>query len=185
MSYQTYKAEGVIERIRTHTIPLIDGTPSQYRTTVQRISRTFLVPDELSNDEYPCVCIIADGTAQYTPLTSSQYTTGASRTDASDGAPIMIIGYIALPTGKDETDAGELSTRMNLFHSDLAKAMHEDITFQNQVITTTLTDSSHSVIFVANKKIGIVMQNYSLKYNFEPFPAPVIVAPDSGEDETP
>jgi len=168
MSYPTNKIEAVIERIRTYTIPLIDGTINEYRTNVQRISRTFLVPDELSNDEYPCVCIITDGTAQYTPLTSSQYTTGASQTDVTDGVPIMIIGYIALPAGDDETDAGELNTRMNYFHADLAKAMHEDITFQNRVITTTLTDSAHSIIFTADKKIGTVIQSYSLKYDFDP-----------------
>jgi len=168
MSLPTSRMETVVKYIYDTVMPLVDGTSNEYRNDLQRISRTFLVPDELSNDEYPCVCIITDGTAQYTPLTSNQYTTGASQTDVTDGVPIMIIGYIALPAGDDETDAGELNTRMNYFHSDLAKAMHVDTTLNNLVIGCTLTDSAHSIIFTADKKIGTVIQSYSLKYDFEP-----------------
>ena len=166
MANPTSIMENAVEYIRATVIPLVNG--SNYHNTVQRVTRTFLVPDELSNDEYPCVCIITDGTATYTPLTASQYTVGASQTDVSDGFPIMLIAYCALPAGDDETDAGELNTRMNFLHADLVKAMHIDTTLGNIVISCTLTDSAHSIVFTADKKIGTVIQSYALKYDFEP-----------------
>jgi len=168
VSYPSSRMESAVDYIYDTVMPLIDGTSNEYRNDLQRISRTFLVPDELSNDEYPCVCIITDGTTQYTPLTSSRYTTGASQTDISDGAPIMLIGYVALPAGDDETDAGELNTRMNYLNADLIKAMYIDNTLQNRVLSITLTDSAHSIIFTSDKKVGTVIQSYSLKYDFEP-----------------
>ena len=167
MALPASKLESALEYIRDTTLPLVVGT-TNYRFTLQKITRQFLVPDELTNDEYPCVCIITDGTTQYTPLTASRYTTGASQTDISDGAPIMLIGYISLISGDDETDEGELSTRMNYFHADLAKAMHQDTTLVSIVHSVTLTDSAHSIIFTADKKVGTVIQSYSLKYDFDP-----------------
>ena len=159
--------ELALQYIYSTVIPLIIAEPSTYYLTVNRISRKFLVPDELDNADYPAVCIIDDGQTSYTPLTANRYTTGSAQ-DIASGCPIFLIGYVILGDAGSEGDAGELSTLMNKLHRDLVVAMHTDTTVNDLVLNVSLNSSATSTVFSAEKRIGMVIQQYELKYDFEP-----------------
>jgi hypothetical protein len=169
MSQLESRKEYALRHLYETTIPLIVLTspPTTYYLTVNRISRKFLVPDELDNADYPCVCIIDDGQTSYTPLTANTYTTGTPQ-DITSGCPIFLIGYVMLEDEGKEGDAGGLSTLMNKLHRDMIVAMHTDTTLGNYVLHTSLSSSATSTVFSAEKRIGTVIQQYEIKYDFEP-----------------
>ena len=159
--------ETSLEYLRNTTLPLINGT-GDYNLNPAKITRTFVVPDELDNSDYPCICIIDDGSTSYTPMTSSSYTTGNSIDDITDGFPVLIIGYVTIEDQGNESDAGELSTEMNKLHSDIIIAMLSDINLGDNVISVALDSSATSTIFTTDRKIGTVIQSYAIKYDFSP-----------------
>lgn len=164
----TTKKETIFEYIRTNVIPLINGEDN-YNLSASRISRKFLIPDELDGGDFPCVCIIDDDTTAFSPLTAEEYTTGNTAEDIQSGIPVWLIGYVSISELGDEGDAGELSTEMNKLYSDMIIAMLSDITQGGNALATSLLSSANSLYHSEEKMVGTVVQKYILKYDFSPF----------------
>ena len=160
----TSKRESIIEEIRTVALPLINGA-GDYNLTVTNITRKYKHPNEYGN--YPAICILDDPTISYRRLASTEsYTVGSNEQDVHTGMIIELLGYVKL-SESDTGDTGLLSTEVNKMFSDMILAMHSDITRGDNADCTTLIGSRNSLDWY-EQGIGICLQTYEIKYDFNP-----------------
>lgn len=160
----TSKRETILEYLRVTTLPLINGI-GNYNYAVGLVTRHFQRPNEYS--AYPAICIVDDLPVNHRRLTSDgQYTVGSSENDVHDGMRIILVGTVKID-GETGDDMGSLSTAMNKLYSDMILAMHNDITLGNNVDSVTLI-SSHNSLQWSGQHVGVVSQEYALKYDYNP-----------------
>ena len=170
MAYAESKREKILRYLEENTLQLIDGD-EPYNFDVGMITRNFVYPEDLRNDQFPAVVVLDDFVTRYSQMTASEYTTGVSidKIDGpNEGMQVGIAGYVKLRTPGDKVLTGELSTEMNKMHSDMVIAMHKDITLGGNCLGLAMTSSQNSLEFIQNGNFGVVQQMYSIKYDFQP-----------------
>ena len=170
----TSVVETAIEYLKDTALPRVDGGDNYWFDIPNNgfVTRMFLTPDDIPDDATPTVCIVQDGTTSYTAMTGNRYTTGGSLESLSDGVPILLVAYIANYedwefSTSDVNSSPPILTSMNQLHGDLIKAIHTDTTLGGCVHSIQLVESAMSTMFAADKRVGTVMQSYSLKYDFD------------------
>ena len=166
----TSKREQILEYIRLTILPKIIGT-GNYNLKLTTISREFRAPNELKYVEFPAAMILDDYDTYYEPLTSREYTTGSTQLGLNDGMNIAILGMVNLPNIGGNNPAGTMSTEMNKMESDIIIAFFEEKAqiFGGLIQGFTLMKSSRVIQIKDNSQIGVVIVNFTIKYDFNPY----------------
>ena len=167
MAYSESKREKILVYLMDTTIIKIDGE-EPYNNDLSFISRNFVYPEDLRNDQFPAVIILDDFVTRYTQMTANEYTTGNSIESLDEGMQIGLAGYVKINSPGDKVLTGDLSTEMNKLHSDIIIAMHADTSLGGNCIGLSLLSSHNSLEFVQSGNYGVVQQMYSIKYDFNP-----------------
>ena len=162
----TTNREVLLEYIRTTTLPLINGT-GNYNLEASAISRNFRIPSELDNHDFPIIFILDDFPTNYAQTTANQYTTGTDISDITNGMTIALMGYVKTGREMGFSKTGEISKESNKLHSDMVVAMHSDRSLGGNCLSVSLLSSVNSLEF-AESDVGVVIQTYGIKYDFNP-----------------
>jgi len=164
----TSKRETILDYLRKTTLIGIDGA-GNYNLEINFVSREFLLPDQVSSFDVPCIFILDDFATSYSQMTAQQYSTGNNPGAMDDGMAITLVGYCSVDReiGTNQRKLGGLSTEMNKLHSDLIVAMHADTSLGGNCLGLALLSSVNSLEFI-EADIGVVLQTYSIKYDFNP-----------------
>lgn len=161
----TSKKETILDYIRATVLPKIDGT-GDYNLNVTNISRNFRHYNELDGSEFPALYIVDSEVTIFTPRTARGFTTGGSLSSITDGWIVQIWGYVKITEQNVKT--GVLEQEMNKLMSDVMIAMASDHTFNGTALGSVLISNHNSTEFSEDSGVGIVLQRYSIKYDFSP-----------------
>lgn len=110
--------------------------------------------------ERPAVCMISL-TEPVVPLTSFEYTSGASR-DSLDGWPIAIIGYV-----QSDKDEEALATEMENLIEDIVICLLADHTLGLANFVNNCYLINIDEVVDAEQNSGTVMITFMIKYDFD------------------
>jgi|TARA_Y100000310_G_scaffold33205_1_gene31394 hypothetical protein len=167
MAYTTSKRETILAYLLDTTLIQIDGS-APYNNDLSLISRNFVYPEDLRNDQFPALIVLDDFVTRYTQMTANEYTTGTNINEIDQGMQIGLAGYVKINSPGDQVLTGDLSTEMNTLHSDIIIAMHADTSLGGNCMGLSLISSHNSLEFVQSGNYGVVQQMYSIKYDFNP-----------------
>ena len=150
------KRSQILSALKTKLLTITTG--NGYNSSVRKVSYGYIPISKVS--EYPTVCMIPlDGI--FTPLTNSEYTSGAAR-NTTDGWPIAIISYVQNSAGEEELS----DSRENIIE-DVAKCILLDHNL-------ALASFVHNAYYIScegtldlENSIAVITQIFSIKYDFD------------------
>lgn len=136
-----------------------------YNNTLKYNKLVYKMIEQIPEDKFPAV-VYLPGMAPYTPLTQTEYTSGAAITGI-DGWSVSVVGYVK-DSAVDVAETGTLLTDMENLIEDIVEAVMASyrlgLTAFVQNVYLSYIDS---VIVPGDFLYGIVEVNFVIKYDFD------------------